>query len=357
MKFNMRKAAATALAVTMCVPFSAFAAQSGSFDTSFDVYSPVLTVSVPTKLDVRVNPITDSSATDVQKFEVASNSIDIMNASVDVEKDVAIPVNVTVKANISTAADDVVTEYNTFTTTSTSTKKKIHLQLSQAGTAAALGAAKNDQGADLAPAFDNDKKLDLSKYAVATAADYSAATNKVSITKYGSLLSMDIAGPSTTDTTAGAKYSSDATKVSATVGSFAVTGEANTNADWKSTDVAVAVTYNVRASKQLSITTPTIATAPSAAAGADVSFTIAGIGDATVTALAVHNDESDYRDFIWDAADVKTDYTTAGSVTITIAKDNAALGVLASDALKGKAQDLVVALSDGRIVVSTLTIN
>lgn len=356
MKFNMKKAVATALAVTMCVPFSAFAAQTGSFDTSFDVYSPVLTINVPTKLDVRVNPIADTSK-GVQRFGVASNSIDIMNASVDVEKDAAIPVNVTVKAQISTAADDVVTAYNTFTADSTSTKKKIYLELSEANTAAVFGAGKDDQGTALAPAFDNDKRLVLSNYAVATAAEYDSIANKAAITKYGSLLSMDIAGPATTDSTAGATYSSDATKVSAAVGSFAITGAANTNADWKASDVAVAVTYNVKASQPLTITTPKLTTAPSAAAGADVSFTITGIGEATVTALAVHNDESDYGDYIWDAEDVTVDYSTPGSVEITVAKDNAALGVLASDALKGKPQDLVVALSDGRMVVSTLTIN
>ena len=43
--------------------------------------------------------------------------------------------------------------------------------------------------------------------------------------------------------------------------------------------------------------------------------------------------------------------------TITIPKDDGGLAYLAGDDLKGKAQDLEIALSDGRIVVSTLTVN
>lgn len=369
MKFNMRKAAATALAVTMCVPFSAFAAQnsaSGSFNTSFDVYSPALTISVPLTMDVRVNPIADTAAKDVKKFAVASNSIDIMNASVDVEKDVAIPVNVTVKANISTAAEGVVTEYNTFAAEATSTKKKIYLELSQANKAATLGAGKDTSGAALTPAFDTDNKLDLSKYAVATAAEYDSVTNKAAITKYGSLLSMDITGPTTTNSTTGKTYSTAAADVTAAVGSFAVTGVANTNADWKANDVAVAVTYNVRASKPLSITTPTLAAGVTVSAGADASIVVPNVGEAEVVAFAVHNDEAGYKDYVWTELDRSVyeityapNATTTTQTDATIKIDKADPGLVfladAENGCKGKAQDLIIALSDGRYVVSTFT--
>ena len=138
MKSKFTKATAAALALTMCIPVSAFAADtptSGSFETSFDVYSPALTIQVPVNADIQVNPFADSTATDVNKFSVASNSIDIWNASVDVEEDIGIPINATVTATITSKADDVITEYNTFTEDSTSTKKRIHLELSEANTA------------------------------------------------------------------------------------------------------------------------------------------------------------------------------------------------------------------------------
>lgn len=364
MKSRFTRIAAAAMALTMCMPTAAFAANEGSFQTSFDVYSPVLTISVPTKLDVQVNPIVNTSATDVKKFTVASNSIDIMNASVDVEKDVAIPVVATIKASISSSAEDVITEYNTFTADATSAAKRIYLELSEAGTAATLGAAKDDSGAALTPAFDTDKKLDLSKYAVANAAQYGSVTNKAAITQYGSLLSMSIAGPTTSETTQGETFSKDASKVTAAVGSFAVTGVANTNADWKKTDVAVAVTYNVKASSPLTITTPAVGTAPAfnAASAADVAIVVPNVGEATVTAMALHNNhEGLYGDLVLAEDEYTVAYApnattnTQTDATITIPKDNGTLAALTGADYSGKKQDLVIALSDGRMVVTTLT--
>lgn len=355
MKSNLKKIAAAALAATMCVPGTAFAAQSGSFETSFDVYSPTLTISVPVNADIKINPIADSSATSVKKFTVASNSIDIMNASVDEEADAAIPVNVTVKAAITSQSEDVISEYNTFTADATSTKKRIYLNLSEAGTAAVMSVKTGGTAA-----FDADKKLDLSQYEVTSEADYSTPAGTTAITKFGSLFSVDIAGPATTDTTTGKTFTSDATKVTAAVGSFAVTGVANTNADWKADDVTVAITYNVKASKALNITAPTIATAPTftSTGTTDLEITVPGIGEATVTAIALHNDgEGLYGDFIWENDAVSVDYSTAGTAKITISKDDGALKLLAEDNYKGKAQDLIIALSDGRFVVSTLTVN
>lgn len=362
MKSRFTRIAAAAMALTMCMPTAAFAAQEGNFETSFDVYSPVLTISVPTKLDVQVNPIANSSATDVKKFTVASNSIDIMNASVDVEKDVAIPVVATIKASISSAAEGVITEYNTFTADDTSTAKRIYLALSQAGTAATLGAAKKTDGTAETPVFGADDRLDLSKFAVTTAASYSSPAKTTAITQYGSLLSMDILGPTTSDTTTGATFSSDATKVTAAVGSFAVTGVANTNADWKKDDVTVAVTYNVKASKALTITTPTVATAPAfnGASAADVVITIPGVGEATVTAMALHNNhEGLYGDYGIEADAYKVEYVDNSGVTdakITIPKEYELFTFLSGAAYSGKPQDLAIALSDGRMVVTTLTV-
>lgn len=361
MKSKLTKVTAVAMAMAMCVPASALAAgQQGSFETSFDLYSPKLTIQVPLKADIRINPIADTSATDVKKFTVASNSIDVWNASVDVDADKAIPVNATVKATISRKADDVITAYNTFTANETSPVKKINLNLSRAQTAAVLGAAKKADGTAETPAFDSEKRLDLSKFAVATPAVYTTPAESVAITQWGSSLSVDIAGPSTSDSAnVGETFSKDATKVTAAVGSFAVTGTANVSADWKADDIAVDITYDVRASQSRNIATPKIATAPTftSTGTTDLSITVPSIGEATVAAVAVHNDEGEYKDFIWAEDAYTVDYATAGSATIKIPKDDSGLAYLAGDDYKGNPQDLAILLSDGRMVVSTLTVN
>lgn len=363
MKSQFKKAAAMALAMTMCVPGAALAADgdlntaaSGSFNTSFDVYSPALHISVPLKADIQVNPMADSTSTGVKQFTVASNSIDVINASVDTEADVAIPVNVTVKAAITKAGEDVVTEYNTFTEDPKSTKKKIHLSLTQAATAAVLDEANRAAGTG-----DASKLLDLTTVPVKTAAEYTGATNETAITKYGSLLSVDIAVP--TLETGATSFTADPTKVKPTVGSFAVTGVANTNADWKADDVAVAITYNVKASKALAVETPAVA-GVNAAANTDVSIVIPNVGESTVVAVAAHNDgEGLYKDYIWEESTYEVTYaantttSTQTDATIKISKDDEGIKFLTGDDYKGKPQDLIIQLSDGRYVVSTLTVN
>lgn len=362
MKSQFKKVAATALALSMCAPTAAFATASGginsdtsgSFDTSFDVYSPALHISVPLKADIEVNPMADSTNTGVKQFSVASNSIDIINASVDTEADTAIPVNVTVNASITKTGQDVVVEYNNFTADPTSVRKRINLNLTQAATAAVL-----DESGRAALTGDQNKLLDLSTVPVQTAAVYTGATNKATVTKYGSLLSVDIGVPTLEASVT--SFTTDPTKVKPTVGSFAVTGVANTNADWTAEDVQVAITYNVKASQALSIKTPSIASAPTFTAGssaADVEITIPSVGESKVQAVGLHKD-GDYGDFAWGTDDYKVDYVANAGATdakITIPKDDAVLAAYATGAAyNGQPQDLMIALSDGRIVTSTLT--
>lgn len=360
MKLQFKKAVAATLVMSMCLPATVMAAapvatgdsaSNGSFETSFDVYSPTLHISVPLKADVRVNPMADATKTDVNKFTVASNSLDIINGSVDTTNNIPIPVNVTVSATITKQAEGVMTEYNTFTPDTTSTRKRINLNLTEAGTAAGLDLASR------AASSVDAKLLDLSSVPVDTAADYSSGTNKTAVTLYGSLLSVDIGAPTATGTDF-----TNPTDLTPTVGSFAITGEANTNADWKKDDVEVAITYNIKASKALAITTPAIATASSGTGfAADVTFTVPNVGEATVLAIAIHNNgEKMYGDYMLE--DCEIEYVANAGATdaeITIPQNHPTLVFLADEAngCKGKAQDLIIGLSDGRRVVSTLTVN
>lgn len=356
MKRNMKKVVATALAMTMCVPVAASAADvnGGAFTTSFDIYSPTLTVEVPVNLDIEVNPFANSAATDTKKFEVASKSMDIINGSVDKENDLGIPVVATIKAKITSKSEGVITEYNTFTSDKTSAKKRIQLNLSKAGTAAVIDVKANPAGT---PAYGTDDKLDLSQYEVKTKAVYTGATD-TAITGFGSLLSIDIGAPTSKDTTNSGSFA-NAADVVPVAGSFAVTGVANTGAEWKKDDIGVEVTYSIKASGALSIATPTLTGVTYSSTGTTgLEINLTGIGEAEVIAMAAHNDNG-YGDAIWESKQFKfePDATTAGNAKVTIAKDDSILAALAGDDYKGKPQDFVVVLSDGRYIVSTLTVN
>lgn len=354
MKLQVKRAIAVSMAMTMCIPAVAFAGQEGKFETSFDVYSPTLTVSVPVNADIEINPIADSNATGVKQFTVASNSIDIVNASVDSEADAGIPVNATIQATIASKTTDVITEYNTFNPDLTSTKKKIYLELTQAEVPATF-ALKSGETAE----YTTEGKFNLEKFELTGAANYKtpAPNNKVSVTSYGSLLSVDVTKPSTGDTTNNSY--ADATKVTPTVVSFAVTGKANTNADWKADDIKIDITYNIKASETLAIRTPTVAPV-TVTSGADLVITVPDVGESTILAVAIHNDEAEYGDYVLE--DYEVEYETNAGTTnakITLPANHVTLAFLADAAngCVGEAQDLIIGLSDGRRVVSTLTVS
>lgn len=331
MRFNMKKIAALAMAATMCLPMSAFAAQtstatSGTWEAGFGVYSPTLSITVPVRADIQVNPLVDTTDTNTAKtkYTVSSNSIDVVNSTMDGTE--AIPVNVTAQATITSVAEGVKVEYNTFTLDKTSKEKRIFLQLAEATTAA-------DPATGAGAAYDRDN-----------------LPNTAAVTAYGSLLSVDIDPPTNATTPA--------------AGSFAVVGEANTNADWADSDVAVSITYNVKASNALEVKTPTVAElAFTAGTGAqDVKIVVPDVGEATVAAMALHNTGEDlYGDFIWEDGTYTVAYApnastaTQTDATITIAKDSETLDFLTTEGYNKKSQDLVIALSDGRMVVTKLT--
>lgn len=367
MKFkNVKKTAAMALALAMCFPgvVSASSApafnnkETATFTSSFGVYSPTLTISVPLKLDVRVNPVAPGTGTGVDTlFSIASNSVDIINASVNETLKEDIPVNVTVTATIKAKAAGVVTSYRSFTKSTESAVKKVFLQLQEAGTAAQLTGTSPDF-------VNGTTHLDLNDWSVTTAAQYTTDdTNKVPITKYGALLSMDMGGVKIKSGSTETDVTADAGEVEPSVKSFAVTGVANTSAEWKSTDLTLEIKYVVKASEARGITPPTVpAVVRQASATTDQTVVVTGVGSATVTGLAIHNDaDSKIGDVPFGAAEFKsvTDSTGgsgAGTATITISKDAAIFKNLSTDAYKGVEEELVIGLSDGRVVVTTLKV-
>jgi aspartate 1-decarboxylase len=345
------KFTAALMAMTMCgaTAFAADAttqsASSGTISSAFGVYSPTIVVSVPLKADVQVNPMYDSSATagTLKTFSVASKDIIIGNATVDADstdstgtKKVAIPVSVTAKATLSKVGDGVVTHYakTNFTASDSSTAKEIQLNLTQ-GTVTA-GATKLDTSDDTAV--------------------YTGKTTPV--TSWGSQIQFDVAKPTLkSDSTAAEEYG---------LGAFAITGTANTNADWKEEDLAVTITYNVKASSYAGAPVGTV-TDPQINKGADAVFllTKADLADSKVISVGLHNNgDGGYGDYVIPSDDWKVEIcenagtptgAAVGDAVITVSKDNVGLANLGEN-FAGKAQDFVIVTEDGRFIVTTLTV-
>jgi aspartate 1-decarboxylase len=352
MKSKLTKftAAIMAMTMTMCGT-TAFAADSttqstasGTISSSFGVYSPTIVVSVPLTADVQVNPMYDATATanTLKTFSVASKDIIIGNATVDTDstdasKKVAIPVSVTAKATLSKVGDGVVTHYakTNFTASDASTSKEIQLNLTQ-GTATA-GATK---------------KLDTSD----DTAVYSGKTTPV--TAWGSQIQFKVAGPTLdSGSTAADEYG---------LGAFAITGTANTNADWKAEDLNVAITYNVKASSYDGAPVGTVSD-PQPTKGSDAVFILpkADLADSKVISVGLHNNEAgSYGDYVIPAEDWKVEIcenagtpanAAVGDAVITVSKDNVGMANLGEN-YAGKPQDFVIVTEDGRFIVTTLTV-
>jgi hypothetical protein len=274
---------------------------------------------------------------------VASKDIMISNSSKDTDpsdstKFVGLPVSVIAKATISKTGDDVVTHYypSAFTASESSTAKEVNLNLTK-GTVT-LGTDKT--------------KLD------GATAVYPESGKSTPITAWGSQIQFKIDAPKMkTD-------GSDVDEISA--GAFAVTGKANTNADWTKDDINVSITYNIKASKYDGAPAGTVAPVQ-VAKGADAVFKLlkADLADSKVISVGLHNNSADgYGDYIipledWSVEICETAGTPTGAAVgdaiITVKKENVGLGNLA-DNYAGKAQDFVIVTEDGRFITTTLTV-
>lgn len=120
------------------------------------------------------------------------------------------------------------------------------------------------------------------------------------------------------------------------------------------------ITYNIKASNDLNITNPTVAAVPATGSANPVVITVPGVGESTILAVAIHNDEAEYGDYVLEDYEVEyVDNSGTTDAKITLPAGHATLVFLADAAngCVGEAQDLIIGLSDGRRVVSTLTVS
>lgn len=336
------KLLACVLSVSMCAtPVFASSAwqdaanngQGGSVDLDLGVNSPTLKVKVPTKFDLKVNPFHGTSDGKVENFALASKEFVISNNTSDNSSGTATGVGLmcTATARINEPKDDVMISYNTVAAQAGDTRKLIHMEL--AGANGSVLVSQNTYTGD-----------------------------KATITNVGSRLQTKVAAPNVTAGTPG-------------YGAFAIVGEANTNADWQAQDLKVALSYRLRAVPTsenpvnlAGITLAATATsANNASAGTgneildDTVLTSSVMAMSEVFGIIIHSPTKAFPDYILRASEegkLDVDVEDDGACTITIPKGDTGINAIANNSkLRGKAQDLLIVLTDGRVIAGTITVS
>lgn len=337
---RVTKLLACVLAASMCaVPVAAASEtmtitddKAHDMDVDFGVNSPIIDVTVPTKANVKVNPMYDKNGTagDLKEFAVASKELVISNNTSSNDDGSGVALLCTVRGTITNVGEGVGVSYNTFTPKPASEKKLIHLDITSSNTLPAVS--------------------ENNKFKIGT-----APCVQVPMTNVGARLQLPIAASSNVAGTNKPGY-----------GAFAITGVANVAADWADTDVNVSLSYRVRAIQESPMNNPSIANAPATTSGniataatviaTKTDLAAASLGDGvTVTGLIIHNPENEFDDYALTAEDLEIN-TDATGCEVKIKAGDPGLTFLGSS-YKGKGQDLLLGLSDGRIIATTITVN
>lgn len=336
---------ACALATTMCaVPVFASSADpttsitqdnyDGSVNLDFGKESINVQVSVPTSAALRVNPMAtvSSGATAVSGAQIASRDLRIINRTYartpgSVSANQGVAVIVTARAQVLGKGDGVKVVYNKANAGSNvfsqdSDAKNVMMELQEGLLPNISGNGTYGRGA------------------------------KAKVTELGSRIKFDVAAP--TSVSAG----DNVTVPDANVGkaAMAILGEATINAAWQTDDLNVGLVYNIKASNStVTDTQPILA----GVTGNTITIPAATLNEATVEAVAIQDPKKDTYGFFPLEFD-ETTYTTNASGDATLTIDSGVIDYLKTDdSLKGASnpQDLIIALSDGRVIVTTLTVS
>lgn len=326
---RVTKLLACVLATSMCaVPVAAASSDTKpitddkeyTLDVDFGVNSPVIDVTVPTKADVKVNPYNKTTNTGaLNEFTVASKELVISNNTKNVDDGTGVALLCTVRGTITNTAEGVGVSYNTFVPKAGSEKKLIHLDLTSANTASGTQSENNTFGG-------------------------TTAVTKVPMTKVGSRLQLPISASSNT---------------APGYGAFAVTGTANVAAEWADTDVNVSLSYRVRAIQEAPVNNPNISAVTVTSANvANQATQIATItetemGDGvSVTGVIIHSPENEFEDYPLTSEQLDITQDATNGYVVKIKAADPGLTFLGGASFKGKGQDLLIGLSDGRIMAT-----
>lgn len=291
-------------------------------------------VSVPTSAALRVNPMAtvSSGATAVSGAQIASRDLRIINRTYartpgSVSANQGVAVIVTARAQVLGKGDGVKVVYNKANAGSNvfsqdSDAKNVMMELQEGLLPNISGNGTYGRGA------------------------------KAKVTELGSRIKFDVAAP--TSVSAG----DNVTVPDANVGkaAMAILGEATINAAWQTDDLNVGLVYNIKASNStVTDTQPILA----GVTGNTITIPAATLNEATVEAVAIQDPKKDTYGFFPLEFD-ETTYTTNASGDATLTIDSGVIDYLKTDdSLKGASnpQDLIIALSDGRVIVTTLTVS
>lgn len=335
---RVAKLLACVLAVSMsAVPVYATGTETTkTLNSDVDYVTPTMKVKVPTAMNVHIQAFYDATKTDkVSGCGLTSDEFVIQNTTS--HNGVGVALLCTAKVTVNKKADDVQLDYDSnFTPRAGSSKKKAVMQLKAAN--GTINLKDNTYNGD-----------------------------STVVTTCGSRLDIKVPAP-TTDT-------GKAPLTTSGNGAFAILGQANTDADWKTGDLGVSITYNLKpidSSRSVTNTNPingvTLTSANMATQNVtivdDTVLTGAVMNEAKVTGVQFHALENDFKDIVVlaDNPQLKITYTadttTPGTekAKIEFVKESNICKLLCTT-YKDKTVYATVALNDGRRFVGKVTVN
>lgn len=310
----------------------------GKIDTEVGVYAPPISVNVPIKTKIEVNPMISQNSPSVNGYGIASKSLVITNKSYDTDNSEGIPIIVTAEAEIQKKEDSVKVYYDKtrsgYTASANSKAKEAYMSLSE-GNMTVPGTSGN--------------------------VVYKTAGKKSDvITTAGSQIQFSVSAPNA----ASAK----------TYAAFAVVGDANVNAPWENNDMTIGLTYAIKAgSTGIKGKIANVAAISSIVNGANVTISATstngisinnfpenGVDGAEVEAIVVHPTKASEADWVVDATDLqKVNYkqNSDGTWNITIPGGEDLAYYSENFTQKNRDLDLLIRLNDGRVLMDNLSIN
>lgn len=334
---RVTKLLACVLATTMCaVPVFASEPNVTADDTtneigvSFGKKGVNVRVSVPTTANLQVNPFWVNAPNTVSGSEIASDDLRIINRTWREDETSAtgksgVSVNVTAGATINNKAEGVKIIYQT--------------PAANADTFAANSEEKNVKMELKSGTLDD----------ISGNGTYTGGSSAV-VTQLGSRIKFAVDAP----TSVSSDDSSTVSDGDAGLGAMAILGNATVNASWVNSDLEVGVVYNIKASN-----TPDSypAAAPTFTSG-KTTITDAMLNKATIERVCLQDpvgDEYGLFDIDLEAeGTLKAVTTSGGGVELTIPTETQTF-LKETATLKGKPQDVLIQLSDGRVLTSTVS--
>lgn len=314
-------------------------AYSGTVNIEFSTPDVMVRATVPTQSKVAVNPFATGAANTVSGASIASKDLKIVN-----------------KTYTQTDPDD-----NT-------TRRGVSLNVTATAMVKEIASGVNVYYDESLPTDATDARfletveeknaiMQLQEGAFATARDISSnvtygSGDKATVTELGSRIALQVDAPAAVSSDSTATVSDDEIGC----GAMAIIGKATVAADWQNTDMGIDFAYTLRASSvdPASSTSLGNMTVTGSSTKVEMAITAATLNKATIAGIAMQNGKDNSYGFQALPEDGYTMTTaTNGDVKITLAQP--IMDIVKT--VKGAKQNVLVKLSDGRVLIDDFTIN